>query len=312
MSKSYSGHSHSFDTGIAFDLGVNAAIIFNHIVYWLRINASKANVEFIDGKIWMFEKQGDMANFLSYLSLEEVKKACVKLVDAGLLIKANHNKNLFDKTNWYTTYDQFIIWKGIRNSKNPYESAAGRDRESPAAPSTAPQGAMYNTVQEEHTSKTTTTTTSECVVPLDQEKKDKLKELGKVKISNGLIESSMRYSLDDIKLAIECCLNPSSAIDDMDAYFWSALTKKWKPKPSKEKIAKSNEEAQQKQQQTRQKIYAEAKNLEITHKYSLKEGCTFSVNENSITLKINSGFTPFPLEDESIKTLRKYIKDNKK
>ncbi len=102
-----SGHSHSFDTGIAKTLGINAAIVFNHIVYWIGINAAKdSNMR--DGKFWMYETQQDMADYLEYMTLEEVKKSVVKLLDAGLLIKANYNSNPFDRTSWYTTADPNI------------------------------------------------------------------------------------------------------------------------------------------------------------------------------------------------------------
>lgn len=134
---SYSGHSHSFDVGIAKLLGVNAAIVFNHIVYWLRINAAKGS-NFIDGRTWMYETQAEMAAFLEYMTLEEVKKAVVKLLDAGLLIKGNYNKNAFDKTSWYTTSDKEIIEIKKTLSKAPYgaiDNAVGRDPLRPTAPS---------------------------------------------------------------------------------------------------------------------------------------------------------------------------------
>lgn len=136
-STAYAGHSHSFDVGIAKLLGVNAAIVFNHIVYWLRINAAKGS-NFIDGRTWMYETQAEMAAFLEYMTLEEVKKSVVKLLDAGLLIKGNYNKNAFDKTSWYTTSDKEIIEIKKTLSKAPYgaiDNAPGRDPLRPTAPS---------------------------------------------------------------------------------------------------------------------------------------------------------------------------------
>lgn len=140
----YSGHSHSFDAGIARALGMNAAVIFNHIVYWLRINASKGTEHNIrDGKVWMYESQQEMANFLDYMTLPEIKKAVTKLLESGLLIKANFNKNSFDQTNWYTTADQSIIQKVL--TKAPYgaiERSLGSNPQIPTAPS--------HYIQEEH------------------------------------------------------------------------------------------------------------------------------------------------------------------
>ena len=107
MSSIISGHSHSFDVGVAKTLGINAAIVLNHIIYWLRINCAKDHNVY-DGKVWMYESQQDIANYLDYMTLDEVKKAVVKLLDAGVLIKGNYNANPFNKTSWYTTADQNI------------------------------------------------------------------------------------------------------------------------------------------------------------------------------------------------------------
>lgn len=138
------GHSHSFDVGIAKELGMNAAVVFNHIVYWLRINCVKDhNVH--DGKVWMYESQQDIASCLDYLTVEEVKKAVVKLLDSGILIKGNYNANPFDKTAWYTTADENIYRIKKTLTKAPYgaiDNAVARDPERPTAPS------LYT--QEEH------------------------------------------------------------------------------------------------------------------------------------------------------------------
>lgn len=106
-----SGHSHSFDTGIASTLGLHAAIVFNHIVYWLKINASKKDAKMINGRYWMYETQQQISDFLGYLSKDEVHKAVKKLKEAGLLISENLNPNPFDKTSWYTVSDQNLIIK---------------------------------------------------------------------------------------------------------------------------------------------------------------------------------------------------------
>lgn len=108
-----SGYSHSFDSGVAIHLGINAAVIYNHIVYWLKTNASKKDAKMIEGKYWMYETMQQMADFLGYLSLDEIKKAMAKLIESGLLIKGCFNSNPFDRTAWYTVPDQSIIKKTL-------------------------------------------------------------------------------------------------------------------------------------------------------------------------------------------------------
>lgn len=325
----FAGHSHSCDVGIACLVGLEAAHVFNHIVYWLRNNAAKNKAKIINNRHWMYETQKEISDCLGYLSEDQVCRAIKKLVEVGYLIAENHHEDKFKKTNWYAIFDDEIFLKdlgnkkmftkprnrGIDDSKDlPSEndpicdfqrSAISRngDRESAEC--------IYKE-QEDKLHNYKTTTTSECVVPLDKEKKDKLKELSKIKISHGLVESSMKYSIDEIKLAIECCLNSIESIKDMDAYYWSALTKKWQPKPNKAKIEAIHQQNQEQQQKNRQKVYLEAKQLEMTHKYNLKEPASFSVNENTIMIKINNGHCPYELTEESLKILKKYIRDNQK
>lgn len=121
-----SGHSHSFDTGIAAQLGVNAAIVFNHIVYWLRINKKK-NQNFHDGKTWMYETISQISDFLGYLSEKQVRTAIKYLVDAKVLLEGFYNKNKFDRTTWYCLKDESII----QDSKSNYEKTWRAEEETP-------------------------------------------------------------------------------------------------------------------------------------------------------------------------------------
>lgn len=106
-----SGYNHSLDTGIAITLGLHAAIVFNHIVYWLNINADKPGCELIEGNYWMYETQKQMAEFFGYLTEDDVCRGIKKLLDHGLLVKGNFNKNKFDRTSWYAVTDKTLIQK---------------------------------------------------------------------------------------------------------------------------------------------------------------------------------------------------------
>ncbi len=111
-----SGHSHSFDISIAQQLSVNAAIVYNHIFYWLRINKQK-NYNFHDDKTWMYETILEMSEFFGYLSEKQVASALRLLIESNLIITGNYNKNKFDKTTWYALYDESLL--GF--SKNLFE-----------------------------------------------------------------------------------------------------------------------------------------------------------------------------------------------
>ena len=92
---------HSFNEGIAFATrSIIAATIFNHILFWIRINKAK-DVNQYDGRTWVYEKMSDITKQLPYLSEQQVKDGISVLVKQGYLLKANHSKNKFEKTNWY-------------------------------------------------------------------------------------------------------------------------------------------------------------------------------------------------------------------
>ena len=113
-----SGFNISLDLGIAQNLGIDAAIIYNHITYWLKINARKSETELIEGKYWMYETNKQMADFFGIYTEDQVSRAIKKLTDAELIIKKCLSKNPFDRTSWYTVSDQGLLKKCLRNSQN--------------------------------------------------------------------------------------------------------------------------------------------------------------------------------------------------
>jgi hypothetical protein len=139
---------------------------------------------------------------------------------------------------------------------------------------------------------------------------EKVEALAKFPLNKKTIEKSLFYSLDEIKLAIECCLNATESINNIDGYFMSALKEKWHPKPSKEKIAKLEEDAKEQQKHQRQKIYTEAKQLQSSS--NLKEGYRFTVENNRISVKDGKGWCSLDLTEEGLECLKYYIRKNSK
>lgn len=121
-----SRESHSFDTGIAAAISLEAAIIYNHIAYWIRQNAARG-INFYDGRTWTYETSDYIFSFLPYLSKDRIVRALRDLVDHGVLLKGNYNKNKFDKTAWYALNDQFEKTKNddstLQNSKKVSDEA---------------------------------------------------------------------------------------------------------------------------------------------------------------------------------------------
>lgn len=130
-----SGESLGFDRGIACHVGLNAAVIFSHICFWLRYNARHGK-NIIDGKVWMYEKITDISEHLEFLSEKQVKTAITSLVENEYLVEGNHNKNKFDRTTWYALHDKRLKDIKIKIAKSP----TGPFHETQGALPESPQG----------------------------------------------------------------------------------------------------------------------------------------------------------------------------
>lgn len=118
MNKSFSGHTHSMDTGIACLHGVPAALLYNHFCYWIKHNLLKGD-NFIDGKTWTYQTIEEMRKYLPYLSIKQIRNAVDALVEGNLIVKAQHNKSDMDRKMWYALADDN---SGENLSQNIFEN----------------------------------------------------------------------------------------------------------------------------------------------------------------------------------------------
>lgn len=139
-----SGFSHSFDTGIAATLGLHAAIVYNHLLYWLQHNYIEGK-NFENDKVWTYNSYDEMAKYMPYFTRDQVRRSIEDLVRSGLIIKGNFNKNKFDRTAWYTVPDQSII----TCSNKHYDKANSPNADGEFAKSKRrPRHISYNTLKE--------------------------------------------------------------------------------------------------------------------------------------------------------------------
>tara|TARA_R110000751_G_scaffold289180_3_gene395414 strand:+ start:716 stop:1459 length:744 start_codon:yes stop_codon:yes gene_type:complete len=92
--------AHAFSVDVATKCGVNAAIVFNHIHFWVKANQSKKK-NFHDGKFWMYQSITEISEQFPYFTSKQITAALTKLVGAGLICKGNYNKAKYDRTTWY-------------------------------------------------------------------------------------------------------------------------------------------------------------------------------------------------------------------
>ena len=96
--------NHYFNTEIAKEVGVNAAVILENIAHWVLKN--KANDKnFYDGHYWTYNSRTAMTALFPYLSEKQVRYALDALRKADMVITGNYNKSSYDRTLWYTVSD---------------------------------------------------------------------------------------------------------------------------------------------------------------------------------------------------------------
>jgi len=100
MTCALTGKSRSFDAGLARAVGINAAIVFQHIHHWIGQNRMNPRA-WQEGKPWMYQTVAALAEALEVLSPKEVRNAVEKLIDAAYLVKGKFSRHAFDRTTWY-------------------------------------------------------------------------------------------------------------------------------------------------------------------------------------------------------------------
>lgn len=91
---------HSFEPDVASEVGVNAAVIYQNIVFWCEKNA--ANDRHIhDGLAWTYNSTRAFAEMFPYLTGDQVRRAIERLVEKGYIAIGNFNETAYDRTRWF-------------------------------------------------------------------------------------------------------------------------------------------------------------------------------------------------------------------
>lgn len=95
---------HSFDPNIAQQVGVNAAVIYQNIVWWCQKNAANGHNE-RDGRHWTYNSLSAWAQLFPYMTAKQIRTALEKLEEEGLIVTGFFNDQSFDRTKWYSPAD---------------------------------------------------------------------------------------------------------------------------------------------------------------------------------------------------------------
>ena len=92
--------NHSFNVELAIKYGVNSAILFENMYFWIKKNQAN-DTNYFDGNYWTFNSIRAYEELFPYMSQKQIKTALDKLVDEGLVIVGDYNKDRRDRTKWY-------------------------------------------------------------------------------------------------------------------------------------------------------------------------------------------------------------------
>ena len=101
--------SKQFDLDVAKDVGVDSAIIFQNLVFWINKNTAN-NKHFYDGRYWTYNSVDAFKKLFTWLSTQNIRTCIKKLESKGYIVKGNYNKSAYDKTTWYSIGENYHFY----------------------------------------------------------------------------------------------------------------------------------------------------------------------------------------------------------
>lgn len=102
---------NSFDTEVAQDVGIVAAILYKNIQYWCEKNRTNNQNEH-EGLYWTYNSIKAYCEQFPYIKTKQLRKALADLEEKGYIKSGNFNENGRDRTKWYAD---------LRSNKNNIE-----------------------------------------------------------------------------------------------------------------------------------------------------------------------------------------------
>lgn len=99
--------SHVFNVSLATEVGLTESIILQHFYFLYKSN--KENESMIkNGNVWFFRSVKSMNETYPYLTTDKIRRAIERLVNGGLVYKADYNTDKFKKVTWYSLSQRVI------------------------------------------------------------------------------------------------------------------------------------------------------------------------------------------------------------
>lgn len=91
-----------FDPQIAKDIGVEEAIMYSNIEFWVEHNKANGRNEH-DGYFWTYNSMSAYAELFPFWTLDQIRRILSKLEQNGYIKTGNYNEHQYDRTKWYTS-----------------------------------------------------------------------------------------------------------------------------------------------------------------------------------------------------------------
>lgn len=95
----------TFKSRVAKEYGIEAAIIIHALYQWIRVNAANER-SWIDGRYWVDNTRQALIELFDFMNDRKLLRLMNNLVAKGVLTKAHHNKNQFDRSLWFAFTDE--------------------------------------------------------------------------------------------------------------------------------------------------------------------------------------------------------------
>ena len=121
---------HSFDPDVARRVGVNAAVLYQNIVWWCARNAANGRNEH-DGQFWTYNSVKAWAALFPYLTGSQIRLALEKLESHGLIVSGTFNEVGYDRTKWYCVFSQIHLSEntnGFAENRKPIPDSKPVDK----------------------------------------------------------------------------------------------------------------------------------------------------------------------------------------
>ena len=96
---------HFFQPQLAMKYGVDAAIMLNHLMYWIASNQLNGRNYSIN-RTWTYYTLEGFTKIFPYWSYSQIRRIIKSLINQDVIITGNYNKHRWDRTTWYALVDE--------------------------------------------------------------------------------------------------------------------------------------------------------------------------------------------------------------